>query len=740
MKTEILYSVAVLLFVLSNATAQITTLVPGLAIENPIAQGERHTCQVWIESGGYVYATVDQIGIDVVISVRDPDGKMINEVDGPTGAHGIENVTIEAGTSGFYQLEIHPFEAESYGEPPMTGKYEIEITERLTASEYNERRETIRTRHQETIKWISENAVPLKGVEAEQGFEDMQPLKHIIGDARLVALGEATHGTREFFQLKHRMLEFLVIEMGFTLFGIEASMPEGFDVNEYVLEGRGDPEKALAGLYFWTWNTEEVLEMIRWMRRYNADPNHTNKVKFYGFDMQSATRAMKVLADYLNRVDHNTSKMVRKNASLSLLFNPYTEQDFADVTGEEKQESLNIITSIIRDLEAHEGNYITRTDETDWEIALIHANILRQYILRKLPSDDFAAGLAVRDSSMAANIRWIMEHEGPDAKMVLWAHNGHVAYQRNRMGHFLRELFGTDMIVFGFTFNQGSFQAVELPMSSGRGLKPFDVNPLEDESLDATISAAGLPYGAIDLHGLPDSGYAAEWFSEPRNTRSIGAGFSHEAAPFFARVQRPTELYDALLFVDKTTAARPNPGGTRTGRRYLTSPENLDFETGEPGPIPEKWTAHTSRMANFDFTIETDTDNPQQGEKCVKIERKPGRHYGEMYGSLAQYVDATRYRGQQIELRAAVRTDVRGPGNQAYVWLNITKPEYGAQSSLFKDTMKDRPITTREWRFFEITADVPDDAQWIDFGMALSGEGTAWFDSFSLEIVDPKNN
>ena len=79
------------------------------------------------------------------------------------------------------------------------------------------------------------------------------PLVDMVGDAHLVALGEATHGTREFFQLKHRILELLVRERGFNVFAIEATMPEAFAVNDYVLTGRGDPAKALAGLYFWTW-------------------------------------------------------------------------------------------------------------------------------------------------------------------------------------------------------------------------------------------------------------------------------------------------------------------------------------------------------------------------------------------------------------------------------------------------------------------------------------------------------
>jgi erythromycin esterase len=77
----------------------------------------------------------------------------------------------------------------------------------------------------------------LDTVEAGRGFADMQALKGVIGKTRLVSLGEATHGTREFFQLKRRMLEFLVNEMGFNIFAIEATMPESFDINEYVMTG-----------------------------------------------------------------------------------------------------------------------------------------------------------------------------------------------------------------------------------------------------------------------------------------------------------------------------------------------------------------------------------------------------------------------------------------------------------------------------------------------------------------------
>src|SRR5689334_4195442 len=89
--------------------------------------------------------------------------------------------------------------------------------------------------------WIRANAIRLQTPEAGHGFADMQPLKKIIGDARIVSLGEATHGSREFFQLKHRMMEFLASEMGFNIFSIEANMPEAYKLNDFVLTGNGDP-------------------------------------------------------------------------------------------------------------------------------------------------------------------------------------------------------------------------------------------------------------------------------------------------------------------------------------------------------------------------------------------------------------------------------------------------------------------------------------------------------------------
>lgn len=159
------------------------------------------------------------------------------------------------------------------------------------------------------LAWLRANAVAVKTVEAGNGFEDLGKVKAAIGGARIVSLGEATHGTREIFQMKHRLTEFLASELGFTIFSIEANMPEAYRVNDYVLHGRGDPKALLEGMYFWTWNTEEVLEMIEWMRRFNASGR--GRIQFTGFDMQTVRVAAEIVEDLLRKVDAAYATEVR---------------------------------------------------------------------------------------------------------------------------------------------------------------------------------------------------------------------------------------------------------------------------------------------------------------------------------------------------------------------------------------------------------------------------------------------
>jgi hypothetical protein len=107
-----------------------------------------------------------------------------------------------------------------------------------------------------------------------------------------------------------------------------------------------------------------------------------------------------------------------------------------------------------------------------------------------------------------------------------------------------------------------------------------------------------------------------------------------------------------------------------------------------------------------------------------------------MYGSLSQQIDAFPYRGKLIRLSAAIRTDVSGPGNQAYLWLRVTKKFFGPSALSFYDNMDDRPITNSDWHIYDIVGKVPPDSDVIGFGLALVGEGKAWLDAVSVEVIE----
>src|SRR6185295_1090873 len=270
-------------------------LEPGKPVERELKTGETHVYQIALGVGQFLDAAVNQRGVDVVVRLFAPDGSKLAEIDSPNGEQGDEPVVVESKTSGTYRIEVSPLEENA------KGKYEIRINELLSAEAYVKRLVEIKAKQLVVIARLKQNAIPVKTVEAGNGFEDLQPLKQVFKDVRYVGLGEETHGTREFFQFKHRMLEFLVKEMGFRVFAIEASYSACENINDYIMGRTDDGTKALDSQRFWTWNTEEVRSMMDWMRSYNASVPADKKIKFVGFDIQNNDTGKTRLLEYLKR-------------------------------------------------------------------------------------------------------------------------------------------------------------------------------------------------------------------------------------------------------------------------------------------------------------------------------------------------------------------------------------------------------------------------------------------------------
>jgi len=263
--------------------------------------------------------------------------------------------------------------------------------------------------------WLKKKSVHLKTIAAGSDFDDMQPLKAIVGDARIVSLGEAAHLNRDFSRAKHRMVEFLVNEMGFTVFAIEATFAGALELNDYVLGGDGDPRRALGSLVYPAWTTEAILDMVNWMREYNA--NHDKKVKFYGFDVKPATGSAKAVYNYLRK----TNGTDEYDQMLSVMMNTWTVNQ---LTKEDKRgfagKLKNLLTYLEHQQPADTQNIPSEQETQDlkeWHLAVQHVRILLQNIeFYTLPSISEASGF--RDKCMSENVRWLADYQ-KGAKIIL---------------------------------------------------------------------------------------------------------------------------------------------------------------------------------------------------------------------------------------------------------------------------------------------------------------------------------
>ena len=153
------------------------------------------------------------------------------------------------------------------------------------------------------LQWMRSTAHPLSAIAPGNGFADLHTLDELVGDARVVGLGEAAHGAREFFTLKHRLVEYLVVEHGFTAITWEASSAGSRPIDDFVRRGAGDGAAALSGQGYLAWDTEEVAAVLDWLRGHNAAArSEEEKVAFHGLDSGYNQVGRAAVLEYLHRV------------------------------------------------------------------------------------------------------------------------------------------------------------------------------------------------------------------------------------------------------------------------------------------------------------------------------------------------------------------------------------------------------------------------------------------------------
>lgn len=153
---------------------------------------------------------------------------------------------------------------------------------------------------------LEDYSVSLQHYSPENPLDDLKPLKEKLQDRKIIGMGEATHGTREFFRMKTRFIRFLAEEFNFKLFAWEAPFSETLKINDYVLQGDGDPRQCVEDLSFEGWQTEEVLELVETVRQYNEGRNSDDKVRFHGFDLNR--EFPETISDYIESVGFESAE------------------------------------------------------------------------------------------------------------------------------------------------------------------------------------------------------------------------------------------------------------------------------------------------------------------------------------------------------------------------------------------------------------------------------------------------
>ena len=315
----------------------------------------------------------------------------------------------------------------------------------------------------------------------------------------MIGLGEATHGTREFFRLKHRLIRYLVERQEVRLFGLEANFAETLALDRYVRYGEGDPEEALAGVYFWTWNTEELLALVEWLRAFNDGREVGDRVRFYGFDAQFTAGPAAALDSYLRTAD--------RLAELRIGDDPASLDDDGRLADDEGTRVARldaadrVVTTAGERLDIQEAAHVAATDRGTWQLARRHLRTLARTRDHKRArhTDDSERAIAVRDRAMAANIAWMLDYANTDMdRIVLWAHDAHVSRTEDRatdgtgapsMGYHLAERYGEEYYALGFDFAGGTFQALA-DINDGYELQACSLGDPPRGSLTASLAAS----------------------------------------------------------------------------------------------------------------------------------------------------------------------------------------------------------------------------------------------------------
>jgi erythromycin esterase-like protein len=428
---------------------------------------------------------------------------------------------------------------------------------------------------------VRADARPVEGDES-----DYDALLELIGDARLVLLGEASHGTHEFYRERARITRRLIEERGFTAVAVEGDWPDADRVSRYVKGAGtdGDAEEALRGFRrfpTWMWRNAEVLDFVGWLRTHNEQLAAAQKsVGFYGLDLYSMNSSMEAVVAYLEDVDPAAASRARLRYEC---LHPFSQDSSgygeAVLLGVSEPCRKRVLEQLV-ELRRHAGDYLGEDGliaEDRYFLAEQNATVVanaEEYYRTMFGSP--APSWNLRDRHMADTLDQLQIHlarHGGAGKIVVWEHNSHVGDARStemaqrgelNLGQLMRERHAHSAVLVGFSTYSGTVTAAS---EWGGQAERKRVRPALPDSYEALLHDAGIPAFLLCPLGMSASGRALR---EPRLQRAIGVIYRPETerqSHWFAACA--SQQFDALVHIDVTRAVEPLE---RTGTWELGEP------------------------------------------------------------------------------------------------------------------------------------------------------------------------
>ena len=405
------------------------------------------------------------------------------------------------------------------------------------------------------ISWIRENHHAIRQPAAappEDDFADLQFLKEVIGDRRIVQIGESHHSVAEYGTVKTRLIKFLHQEMGFDVLAFESSIYECFAADLRHMT----PTEALFSTIFGVWAFEEVLPLFEYLKQSHSTPR---PLAFAGFDPQISSRLGVVSrpAFFQRVVGVLDADYAREVAQFDALFIDRIQRDGPAYAREEEARLVAFYTRLSNFLERHRDVLMALLEgDTSPLIAqrVAWSSVKLVQLLRAFdvnPDDASPQGhMAIRDGAMADNLTFLANDLYPGRKIIVWAANIHVRHANEHttwvfptMGGWLTKRFRDELYTIGLYPNQGT-------VPGGRAL--FTIDPAEPDTMERLLSDAGASQLFVDLLNQPRSD-GTRWMYEPMLSRDASISGPQAMLPVLIV---PRDQYDGLLFIDRVSAPR----------------------------------------------------------------------------------------------------------------------------------------------------------------------------------------